>query len=385
MPVADPRLEALLTPAPDPAERWLSLAGAACPPLVLFGAGQLGRMLARGLRGRGFEIRGFADNAQGLWNTTVEGLPVQSPEDSVRLAPPGTCFVIAIWRASGGHRAQDTERQLRALGARHVAHAGHLMRLLPERFLPHFALDRPPGLEHGEAIQEAYALLADEDSRTVFRGHLAWCRDLDFDALGAPWDEEPYFPPSLFCPREGDGLVDAGAYDGDTLRRALTLWGPRLGRYHAFEPDPLNRAALEATALASGHGDRIVVHGCALGDAPGWCRFRSGEGLASSVSVDGDQDVWCDTLDRTVGEDRIAHLKMDIEGAEPEALRGAAGLIVRDRPFLALSAYHRQSHLWELPLLVHALEPGYQLRYRDHGTEGWDLVLYASPSGPSIP
>jgi hypothetical protein len=72
-------------------------------------------------------------------------------------------------------------------------------------------------------------------------------------------------------------------------------------------------------------------------------------------------------------------IKFDIEGAELDALAGGCSIIARDLPVLAVSAYHVQSHLWEVPAALAAISPAYRQFLRPHGTEGWDLVCYAVP------
>ena len=61
-------------------------------------------------------------------------------------------------------------------------------------------------------------------------------------------------------------------------------------------------------------------------------------------------------------------------------LAGAAGLLARERPVLALSIYHRPDDLWELPLHLDALALGYRFFLRTHGDDGMDIVCYAIPS-----
>ena len=72
-------------------------------------------------------------------------------------------------------------------------------------------------------------------------------------------------------------------------------------------------------------------------------------------------------------------VKMDIEGAEMGALQGAAALISRHQPKLAISVYHHASDLWELPALIQRLNPGYRLFVRHYTREIADTVCYAIP------
>ena len=72
------------------------------------------------------------------------------------------------------------------------------------------------------------------------------------------------------------------------------------------------------------------------------------------------------------------YIKYDVEGAEAEALMGSRRIIERDAPALLVSAYHRSSDLFRLPLLVHGLNPRYKLYLRRMaGVPAWDINLYA--------
>ncbi|MDR2260412.1 MAG: FkbM family methyltransferase [Azoarcus sp.] len=71
-------------------------------------------------------------------------------------------------------------------------------------------------------------------------------------------------------------------------------------------------------------------------------------------------------------------IKMDIEGAEPEALMGAKNMIARHRPHLAICLYHRLDHLWRIPLMIHEWNLGYRFHMRQHAPL-FELVLYAYP------
>ena len=100
--------------------------------------------------------------------------------------------------------------------------------------------------------------------------------------------------------------------------------------------------------------------------------------VESGAGMDG-IDVECAPLDELFAKRRISFLKLDIEGAEPEALTGAREVIARDRPTIAVCVYHLQNHLWQIPLLVGSLVDDYRFYLRPYNEEGWDLVCYAVP------
>jgi FkbM family methyltransferase len=181
--------------------------------------------------------------------------------------------------------------------------------------------------------------------------------------------------------RSNEVFVDCGAFDGDTLDLFLRKSKFAFTRAFAFEPDPANFARLsDAVAFqSSGVKRRIEIKRAAVGEHDGTVRF-SAEGTASSSVGKGDLEVECIALDQHLRDCDPTIIKMDIEGAEPGALRGAARLIREKSPLLAISCYHQQDHLWSIPLLIQSLNPNYRFYLRPHDLEGWDLVCYAIPS-----
>lgn len=77
-----------------------------------------------------------------------------------------------------------------------------------------------------------------------------------------------------------------------------------------------------------------------------------------------EQKIEVRCLDEICSE-KVDYIKMDIEGEEAAALRGATHLIAKYKPKLMISAYHKIQDLWELPLLIKELNPSYQI-YAGH-------------------
>ena len=101
-----------------------------------------------------------------------------------------------------------------------------------------------------------------------------------------------------------------------------------------------------------------------------------GMGAASHIGG-GDLEVECVALDSMLHDFPVSFIKMDIEGSELATLAGARDLIGRNAPILAICVYHKQDDLWNIPLFIHSLNPGYCFHLRPHLLEGWDLVCYA--------
>ena len=80
----------------------------------------------------------------------------------------------------------------------------------------------------------------------------------------------------------------------------------------------------------------------------------------------------------------VTFLKMDIEGSEYEALRGAAGIIEKKRPVLAICIYHSDEDMLRIPELIKQKYPDYVLYVRQHVYVTCESVLYAIPSDRAV-
>ena len=76
-------------------------------------------------------------------------------------------------------------------------------------------------------------------------------------------------------------------------------------------------------------------------------------------------------------DERVAFIKMDIEGSEYNALLGARETIVRNRPILAISIYHRKEDIWVLPSVILEMVPDYKLYFGHYSIAAAETVLYA--------
>ncbi len=169
-------------------------------------------------------------------------------------------------------------------------------------------------------------------------------------------------------------FVDAGGYDGDTTEAFCRIC-PSYRSVHLFEPSPKN---LKAARHRLRNHERIHFSSLGLSDEPGSLFFDGDAGSASTVSGSGSQRIEVTTLDRAVQEP-VSFIKMDLEGWELRALKGAAGHIQKSEPKLAIAVYHCASDFIEVPAFIDSLGASYQLFLR-HYTQGWsETILYFKP------
>lgn len=349
--------------------------------LVLFGAGNLGRRSLTGLRKIGIETRCFVDNNSSRWGQNLDGLPLIGAKQATRVYGPAATFVVSIWGALGNDRMSTRIEQLRLLGCQSVTTFVPIYWKFPELFLPPRTIDLPHHVHlEADRIRDAFGLLADDPSRHEFLAQLKFRVRGDFAALPSPVEGPIYFLKELFHIGKSETLVDCGAFDRDTLDLFLEITASSFDRIIAFEPDPDNFANLwnRVNTLPIEIRNQITLHQAATGAVRERVKMEVGSGPASHLGS-GECEVQCHTLDFVLFEVPVTFIKMDIEGSELSTLAGARDSIRRDSPILAISAYHRQSDLWNIPLLIHEINPGYSFYLRPHMLEGWDLVCYAVP------
>lgn len=100
---------------------------------------------------------------------------------------------------------------------------------------------------------------------------------------------------------------------------------------------------------------------------------------ASTISSDGDTSIKVDKLDNII-DSYVSFIKMDIEGAEQDAIEGAKKTIKKYHPRLAISAYHKADDIWKIPELILAIRSDYKI-YLRHYTEGFtETVIFFIPA-----
>lgn len=350
-------------------------------PYVLVGAGGLGRKVAAALRVRLLEVVAFADRDTDKQRTRVDGVLCLSIEEAVRRFPLAT-YVVTIWGAYSSHRIRATEAELVALGIRDIRSFGELLKSLGSShyFIGGTVLpgDKPD-------IDKVGALWADASSSFEYSQQVAARLANDVTKCGAPVVDVPYIPGNVYRRSVREVVIDGGAYDGDTLAQWLAADGPTFVRWLAVEPHPVSASRFRdrVATMPEDIRRRVTLSECALGKESGraWFARTASESSAAvpEGSIASHHRVDVSTVDSASYTNPPTLLKLDIEGAELDAIAGARKTIRAHRPVVAACVYHTPDHLWRVPLAIHALMPDAKFYLRPHMAEGWDTVCYAVP------
>ncbi len=234
------------------------------------------------------------------------------------------------------------------------------------------AIDRFLALEHR---------LADDLSRAVLYAALLLRINYDRaplrDLLTGGEDEYFCAGPAGHTFRLGtnEAFCDLGAHIGLLTCKFLAATDWRYRAAHVYEPDRINYRALSKLRLLPLHDFRL--RNKAVSDTRETLAFVESGSASSYVSDSGTSTCESVLLDDEIEE--LSFIKMDIEGFETRALRGARRIVSACSPRMAITAYHYPLDLPDIVDTLDAIRPGYFLRLRQHYNFYYDTVLYASP------
>ena len=183
--------------------------------------------------------------------------------------------------------------------------------------------------------------------------------------------DEQYF--DVFAPNDDEIVVDAGSYDGMTALHFLEWGGSKIKRIYSFELDPANFPKCEAHL--KGHEDKVT-----LIPKGTWSKnktvYITSDDYGTTLAQNGTIPAELTVIDDVVGDEKVTFIKMDVEGAELESLKGAKNTIIKNHPRLAICAYHKPEDLYELPGYILSLVPEYKFYLRHYYSCQLETVLY---------
>ena len=186
-----------------------------------------------------------------------------------------------------------------------------------------------------------------------------------------------------FEARENEVFVDCGCFDGATCYNFAGWCGSKgFDHIYSFEADPKNYARAKEILAPLGKCD-LYPYGTAdvnkkvyfAADAFETSCIISKE-EAEKRNFEGVEEIEVRALDDVLAGKKITYIKMDIEGAEYEALQGARKLIMENRPRMAISVYHKFEDFVVLADLVLKMHPDYRIAFRHYGYDDLETVMY---------
>lgn len=231
-------------------------------------------------------------------------------------------------------------------------------------------------LEHREAAVVITARrFRKEIRRQLLEGGIPERQIVDAGAMMEEMMEGQYFDLPALRPVSGEVFVDGGCYDGETSAGFARWSQGAYGGIYAFEPDGRMFEKAKERLSAGLRGVRLFNRG--LWETPGELSFQSLSMGSSRIQENGEERIAVTTVDKELKGERVTFMKLDIEGAELKALKGARETILKSRPRLAVSLYHKPEDVWEIPSLLLSYHRDYTFYLRHYSFNECETVLYA--------
>lgn len=346
------------------------------PRFFIYGAGNIGKKIYRGLVDNGHLVGGFLDNNP-LLHGRRYGDAICIPFVDLKPSVCDVC-VICIW-----HYQHDPARSLEhasQLGFLHVLHFSAVTVWLNLcGIFPNYAVDHPAKFFQSgtpRRIDELLNTLSDSASRNTALKILHFHATADMKELPQITSRALPFDPSKILT-----YIDGGAFDGDDFKKHLDDF-TSLEYARLLEPDPHSFQLLKRLNYPL-IPDLIAVN-AALSDAPGSIGFRAngdwGSMVVNGPSNDGDIYVDCITLDILCeAVPSPIYIKMDLEGHELNALQGAHKLLQSDDAIFSITLEHKALDIFDIPELISKYKHRKSFLFAHDSEFCMDLVLYSVP------
>lgn len=193
-------------------------------------------------------------------------------------------------------------------------------------------------------------------------------------------DGAEYFDSAIIELQKDEVFVDCGGYTGDTILEFMDFSKGVYKKIYYFEPsiELYNEAKDNLKNVRD-----VIFTPAGVGEKAGVMKFAGQDGVyidgvSGHIDVNGTESIDVVALDEAV-QDQPTFIKMDIEGAELPALKGAEKLINENKPKLAICVYHKPEDLFEILELIDSWGIDYKYYFRHYEKAIGGTILYCVP------
>ena len=325
----------------------------ASKPIVLYGMGNGADRILDKCQKEHISVAGIFASDEFVRGQDFRGFKVHSYAEAVELWDD---FVLVIAFAS-----EDPVilKRFFFLAQKHETYAPHVELFDGDELVSPLWLEK-----HELLLQEVYEAWADDLSRTVMADILNYKISGKLSYLARVTTRQEDLT-TLFTFTGQETYADVGAYNGDTIKEFLTLTEGHYEHIYALEPDKKNYRKLK-TFVEQEQLRKCTLVNKAVWSETGTRNFAQKGGRMSYLAEGGQEAVEVVCLDEVISKRPLTYLKLDVEGAELEALEGSRNILQTCQPKLFVAAYHHDDDLWKLPQRIYDLNPNYKLYLRRH-------------------
>lgn len=319
-----------------------------------------------------FGVNYLSDRDENKWGKTICQIETVPPE-SLKSVPDLVVIILL-----GGDTIVPEEQFLR-WGIPFVTGTELLLEM---------SLDEPVSREMFEAntILDVFDSLGSEQSKEIYTELLAnrlvpELREKHYPDL---YSHSPdYFDRECLSFTGREAFVDCGGYTGDTIGSFLKEMEAFQAIYSLeLDEDNYQELCRYVDTLPNEVRQKITCYRLGVWDEKTMVSYGnetdSPQEASSILKTSNEKTVEADRLDHILEGKLVTFIKMDIEGAELRALKGARRILEEQKPKLAICLYHKVQDFWEIPSYLRKIVPEYRFEVRHHfWLSLYGTVLYA--------
>lgn len=268
----------------------------------------------------------------------------------------------------------EVKSKLNKMGYTHISYLSFYKYSLLELAEPPFIIDfKKDFFYNKDKYLKIFNLLSDEKSKKIFEKVINFKISFDYKFMNGFTNnyKEQYFDKEIIPNINRISFVDGGAYVGDTIPYIIKNF-PDFEKIYCIEPNILHI--------------NIAKRNFAMHNNIEFMNFGLGSKVQISTVTDTIQNNCAhdyqaeniDSLDNLI-KGKVDFIKLDIEGAEQDAIEGARKIISTQAPILAICIYHKAEDWYKVPQKVLEINPHYKI-YLRHYMEGiYETVMYFIP------
>ncbi|MGR3294001.1 MAG: FkbM family methyltransferase [Candidatus Scalindua sp.] len=345
--------------------------------IFIYGAGGFGREMYNLMSKYGIKPFAFLDKAA-MENERLFDIPVYRADDQHIDNAIKRDAVVLLSIATKTYIIQSIKKFIENCGFSNIVDSQSIRAQLVYPDDCDDKIIRPDYFLHNkDKINRIAKIWSDEESLALYKSNLIAHITRNYDFCMENSQENQYFPQNIMMNKGYKRFVDCGGYVGDTLEE-LVKTHDDIEAIASFEPDSINYAKLSNVAdKLKSQTKQIILFPCAVSNRAETLTFCEGIG-SGQISTSGDSFAKCVSLDDSIMDFSPTFIKMDVEGAELNALEGTKNVISKSRPDLAICVYHNINHLWDIPFLLDSWNIDYHFYLRTYSSCTMETVLYAT-------
>lgn len=282
---------------------------------------------------------------------------------------------LILWVSTGS--PLEVKEKLDGMGFRHFSYLAFFKYSGFDLVHPPFITDFKEDFKNNpKRYENVYNLLADEKSKTLFKKVLNFKISFDYEFMKGFTNDHTgqYFDKEILPRLTNICFVDGGGYVGDTATEVIKNY-PDFKKIYLIEPIAEN---IRIAKRELGTYQNIEFLTLGVSDKKTTLYFNE-EKSFSTIYGKGTQSVEVNTIDNLIKE-KVDFIKLDIEGAEQDAIEGAKNTIKKHHPILAICVYHKAEDFYMIIEKVLAIRSDYSVYFR-HYMEGiFESVVYFTPN-----